>query len=292
MKNQRGVILILTMVMMAVLLATAVSFAVFIISDIRQAGKIDNTVVAYYAADSGIERSLYILRQSDEVDWVNTGATPTLFDVIGTSGINMDNGAGWNISNSTDYEQRFFRSRLKSGQAVKAYFLNRTTASSISINWSKSSDQPGARLQTIFTQLTPQSYEDDGQTIVVYNTDKNVIKINNNSPNDCEQFADSGIDGNNSGNNPPYDYVVEIRALGTAGSGNNFVVDDLRILAYDTDDCSGDPNIEAITNITLSSVGEFNGTRQEIVAHIPPRDPISGLLGFVLFSEEDITKSE
>ena len=54
--NQDGIILILALMIMAILLSTALGFGVFILSDLRQAKEIDDSVIAYYAADAGEKR--------------------------------------------------------------------------------------------------------------------------------------------------------------------------------------------------------------------------------------------
>lgn len=275
--DERGVILVLTIMMMAVLFTIAVGFAIFIISDIRQAVQIDNSVLAYYGAEAGLERSLFLFRKS-EIE--NAGALKNIL----SGDISLTNGVKWNIGGSTDFEPNFLRQRLYSGQSVKLYFLNRSTSGlpeRINIDWDKC-DGCATKLQVIFTQLNPQI---DEEGAVIYHSDKNKVK---NIPSDpaCEKFLDEEV-ADNSGSNPPYDYVVEIRSLGTT---NNDFIENLNVLAYDGDSCSGSFNPEAITNITLRSTGSYNRARQEIIAQIPPRDPVSGLLGYVLFSEEDITK--
>ncbi|MEK7653090.1 MAG: hypothetical protein AAB358_01230, partial [Patescibacteria group bacterium] len=279
-KDERGIILVLTIVMMAILFAIAISFAIFVISDIRQAGQIDNSVLAYYGAEAGLERSLFLFRKMDKekiADFLPN-------DKVGE----MANGATWTIEGSTDFEPNFLRQRLFGGQSVKLYFLNRSgglppMSKSIKIDWEKGG-AGGVKIQVIFTQLNPQI---DSDGAVVYYSDENKV---GNIPSDiyCEEFKD--LDVKTGIKNSYYsNYVVEIRALGT--SADDFI-NRLNVLAYDTygtDKCTGNPNTSAISNITIRSEGDYGGARQQIIAQIPPRDPVSGLLGYVLFSEEDIT---
>lgn len=300
MNNEKGIILIITMMIMSVLLSTAVGFGIFIISDIRQASEIDSSVVAYYSAEAGLERSLFLLRKENDAQIINS--TVNLINIESAKNGTMDNNnAIWSIENSYDYESNFFRQRLYGGQSVKLHFLNRDNGNdteSIGIFWYKGRKIDGstsdAKLQIIFTQLEPQI---DGNGVVVYFTDQSPDPLFSDSTLDSPplkqffyNFLDEEVEGCISPNcgSPPYDYVVEIRALGLTSDD---YIDSLSVIAYDGDNGAGNIVGDGIINITLKSSGEYNLAHQEIVAHIPPRDPVSGLLGFVLFGEEDITKS-
>ena len=63
MKNQQGIILVMALSIMAILLSIAIGFAVFIISDINKAKSIDNSIISYYAAESGAERTIFLFRK-------------------------------------------------------------------------------------------------------------------------------------------------------------------------------------------------------------------------------------
>jgi len=105
-------------------------------------------------------------------------------------------------------------------------------------------------------------------------------------------LQDKNIDPANSAPlSPPVDYVAEMTVLGT----NVDFVDQLAVKAYDVDcanliDLNNNIVAEGITNLTLKSRGTYNKSEQTIVAQILPKDPASGILGFVLFSDQDITK--
>ena len=314
--DQRGIVLIVTLIILSVLLSTALGFGIFIFSDIRQAQAIDNSILAYYAADAGLERSLFLFRQND-VQWVGSPEQPgTLLDVLGTADATLKNNAQWNVANSHDYEETFFRQRLNSGQSVKLYFLNRASeprlnqADKIAVEWYKGKKASGVasdvKMQLSFTQLNPELKYDaavDDSPIVVYYTDFSPEQeisdyLVTQSP-QVYSFLDETVpycypEGSGCSRDY-YDYVVEIKALGLdsvseepppeENDGN--YIDSLKVTAYDE---NNQRVIDGITNITIRSVGTYRRAEQEIIANIPPRDPVSGLLGFVLFSEEDITK--
>ncbi|MFH1668286.1 MAG: hypothetical protein ABH884_04690 [Candidatus Komeilibacteria bacterium] len=284
--NQQGIILVISLVIMAILISIAIGFSIFILSDLRQAAEIDNSVIAYYSADSGIERTLYLFRHVDKDRIADLSEDDKSGDVDG------EVGDDWSIEESDDFEPVFFRQRLLNGQSVKLYFLGRkagtNSSKSIKIEWFKGLNSP--RLQVIFTQLTPDI---DSSGALVYYTDINKVEISDTAfegNSVCFDFKDEDLDGVSLSS--PSDYVVELRAIGSGGA----FIDNLSVTAHDETagigDCNeiGSYNPEAITNITIKSVGTHNNASQIVYAQIPPLDPLSNILGFVLFSQEDITK--
>lgn len=61
--SQRGVSLIITFFIMIIILAAVLSLSVILYSEIRVIKNIGNSVVAFYAADSGVEKLLFYDRQ-------------------------------------------------------------------------------------------------------------------------------------------------------------------------------------------------------------------------------------
>ena len=64
--NQKGVSLLLTILIMAALLAIAIGVTRLSLGEIKLIRDIPNSLIAYYAADSGIERALYEERVSED----------------------------------------------------------------------------------------------------------------------------------------------------------------------------------------------------------------------------------
>jgi hypothetical protein len=281
---------------MAILLSIALGFALFIFSDINQAHMIDDSVLAYYGAESGFERTIYLFRKQDKNKIGSFLYSPTdpSSDVKALSRSDMNgtttaSNSKWTIRNSTDYESRVIRQHLKNGQGVKLFFLNRVNSlgeegtngvKSISVEWQKAYP---CHLQVSFTQLRPQL---DAGTLV--NFSDVAVPLLQDSPTTgsifCQAFLDKAKDRSTVWRS---DYAVELKAL---GSGDDYCNDNLKVIGYLNNDCTS-PVTTAITNVTIHSVGKHNKASQEIIAYIPPYDPVSGLLGFVLFSEQDITKS-
>ncbi|MFA6422050.1 MAG: hypothetical protein WCV92_01465 [Candidatus Buchananbacteria bacterium] len=264
-QNKEGVILVLTLIVMSVLMSIAIGFGVVIISDIRQSASIDNSMVAYFAADAGLEKNLFLLRKQDNINSVsNVSTTQSL----------IESSSVWTVASSSDFEATFFRQRIKNGQGVKMFFLGRESGQnltkSVDVYWNKSIDNP-TRMQISFTRLKPEAADN------VFKTDLNEIFITTTTKN-CFDFVDIPSVS---------DYVVEVKALGSADG----FIDNLTVMGYDGKcDETRNYTTTSINNITLISEGKHGNATQRIIAYLPPRTIISNIFSFVLFSEEDITK--
>lgn len=284
-QDKKGVILVFTLIIMSVFLSTAIGFSYFIISDINKARAIDNSIIAYYAADAAMEQSLFLLKKQNLVK-----SLEELKTVRGSGSLSVS-AAKWYILESTDFERSFLRQRLYNGQSVKFFILNRmsgvNSSKSITVEWLKA-PSTSPKLQVSLTQL---AYQQQGDSLVYY-TDTSEVEIadshNNGIGVTCYNLKD--VDFNGNGLSFPADYVAEIKVFG----GESDFVDRLSVRSYNKR-CQEEEylksfNPDGITNLTLKAKGQYQKSNQYIIAHIVPKDPLSGLFGFVLFSEQDITK--
>jgi hypothetical protein len=287
--DQRGVVLVFTLILMAVLLTIALGFSYLVINDINKARAIDDSIIAYYGADAGMEESLYLLRKD------SIASTHPAADLKGLRSeiIQLPQSHGsWDISDSTDFERTILRQRLYSGQGVKFFVLNRAGANltrSIGVEWYRG-DETAPKLEIKLTQLSPQPTELPGGPMVYY-TDTDAVELADSADNGlgptCYELKDLDFSTGLPRSDAPVDYSVTIKVLGELDTD---LVDQLIARAYDTSDCSGSVDTQGLNNLTIYAQGKYNQSEQNIIAQIVPFDPSSGLLGFVLFSQEDITK--
>lgn len=300
--DKRGVILVFTMILMAVLLSTAIGLSFFVISDINQAKAVDDSIIAYYAADAGMERSLYsVIKQGAFESMEELKSDSYLYS---TGEPLLESKASWSIASSTDHEKIFFRQRLYNGQSAKFYVLGRNNAEgnpkSLLVNWEKGKELI-VNLQVSMTQLSPQNKDIDigenEENVLIYYTDTNEVEfsdsLNNGKGSTCYNFKDSLLPNNIE--QQSFDYMVELKALGDTYSD---YIDKISATVYDQD-CNAYSNKEeylkslnpqGISNLTVRAEGFFGKSKQSIIAHLPPRNLASGLFSFVIFSEQDITK--
>lgn len=288
-RDNRGMIIVFTLILLAVFLTAALGFSYFIIGDIGKAKAIDDSVVAYYAADAGMEESLYLMKKLD------LPGTMASLKAARPDGASLASSTGrWDIAGSNDFEKTVLRQRLRNGQSARFFILDRSGANqtkSFTLEWYRSIGT-SAKLQVSLTQLSPQF---QGETLVYY-TDfsqvENADTLSSGNAAKCFDLRDASLGGGTLAT--PSDYSAEFTVLGTDAD----FVDRLLVKAYDKS-CSGlaapadfeaSYNPQGITNLTLKSRGSFGRAAQTIVAHILPKDSVSGLFGFVLFSEEDVAK--
>lgn len=298
--DNSGMILVLTMMMIAVFLSIALGFSVLIISDINKARAIDNSVVAYYAADSGLEESLYLFRKQ------GVTSTDELRSIRPDSQSLSSAQASWNIENSSDYEEYFLRQRLARGRSAKFFILNRQGdegkyVKSIVLEWYRGEAEGNvASLQVSLTQLTPQEDTENTESTLVFYTDQSTIELfDSTKPEDedphffCYDLKDRDLSDQLLAIHP--DYLMEIKVLGSADQDE---VETLTAKAYDiscadivaNDDREESFNPQGINNLTIRSIGSYGQTSQALTAYLPPKGLPSSLVGFVLFSQKDIVK--
>jgi len=83
--SERGVSLIITFFIMIIILTVVLSISVLLYSEIKVIRNMSNSMVSFYAADSGIEKVLFYDRQV-----VPTGAKRGLCSMFDSSGNNPD----------------------------------------------------------------------------------------------------------------------------------------------------------------------------------------------------------
>ena len=62
--DQQGVVLVMSLMILLVMMISVISLAQVIFGEIKMTRNADNSIVAFYAAESGIERGLFLLKFS------------------------------------------------------------------------------------------------------------------------------------------------------------------------------------------------------------------------------------
>lgn len=88
--NQKGVSLLLTLLVMIALLAIAFGVSRLSLGEVKITQDVPKSIVAYYAAEAGVERAIYEKRQND----VNLD--------IGECTVNLDNGSQYGVTVTDD----------------------------------------------------------------------------------------------------------------------------------------------------------------------------------------------
>jgi hypothetical protein len=83
--EKKGISVLYAVFIMSILMAISFGISAILISQIKMLGEIGHSVVAFYAADSGIERAMYAL--------YSQGVSPSFINYLGNVG-----GASYSVS--------------------------------------------------------------------------------------------------------------------------------------------------------------------------------------------------
>jgi len=261
--NQNGAAILLAILVMSTILTAALATSKLVVNEVMQSGQIDHSTVAFYAAESGLEKGLFQVRQKE----------------LGASDLDQehnvfDNNASYLLS-AEDTEDVLYTS-LGLGESYQVDFFDPYSLNdlinpikAIGITW------PAGE----WLEIKWVSWSTSG-------TIGNPIS---------RRMAGTGAEqyfqllDNNA-------YLYSVRLVASPGP-----VSDIVIKAYnDVDPAANcqplaDCQVPVPARISLTSAGRYPAygkepAEQRISVTMPQRSPLSGLYDFVLYSEESIVK--
>lgn len=285
-KQQSGMVIVLAILIIAAVLATAVAFGNLIVREIRQTRLIDQSMQAYYFAESGSERALHQVR-------IREGLIDcSILDVAGPETCN-NNGrcdkdntvpcvsrsggtlGSWTIDPKKEPETKVFLSEGQSFQ-VDLFDFNQTSDSGIN-SIEVDSTLGGLFLLGELTNLSnvlniPGNCSAPSQEPVI----KGFVSLSGNDPAQIGGFAGKSILEECS-----YIFRLNYPAFndGTINST------ELTIRVYNQSD-----QVDIPSRLIIDTEATFGDSFQTISVRTPIRPPLSGLYDFVLFSEEALIK--
>ncbi len=263
-KKNHGAALLLAMLVMAGVLTVSVATSKLVINEVVQSYQLDKAMVAFYAAESGIERSLFQARQKD-------------FDAAGFNalGKTLPNQAAYQLI-AKDNEEILYISSLKADDSYQVdlfepHSLNvlENPIKAVSLSW-----QGNGWLEAKWTPWTSLGDLDNPQGL--------------NIPQTFEPYFIPLYDSNA--------YLYRLRIIARVNDASS-----LEIKAYnrvDPANCEPSPDaclVNIPARVSIKSLGEYpkdssQAARQAILVTMPERSPLSGLYDYVLYSEEEIKK--
>jgi len=293
--NQSGMVLVLAILIIAAVVAAAVIFNNLIIREIQRSRLIDQSMQAYYLAESGAERALNQIRRREAIsdcDLVDAGACANngycndsdpanSIPCVNEDEQTLNQGSlrvrsGWEVAASTIQETSVF---LRKGESFQIDLFNPYQTFGSNINEiGISSDRTNLELYAEFTNLT---------------------KI-------------LGVGGTACADEPPvFKGRFETDANGLAGISNlsgetlltdcsyafrlNYPIDNFEgesLIAITVHNKDTGEQLDIPSRLIIDSGATFGKSRQEVRVRTPMRPPVSGLYDFVLFSEREIRKLE
>jgi hypothetical protein len=287
-KNERGVVLLLALLLIAAITATGVGFSLLIIGELKASSNIDNSIVAYYAAQNGVEHALLEVKDGR----ANSTLDETINGTTGVGGIVRMEGsllplgvaATWDTRQSTTSEDIILASVPKN-KTVELDLLNpddpaeASAVESVKFEWSDSCEgiswlEIGYVYWTPGTQI---SWPTDSQ--MVY---KNIAACERGSGHygrPCDPYIANYF----SATSPEKVYRLRIKAL-------DCDVENLSITAYDTDNAPTGDEIPIPSRVNIKSIGTYANSRIALTVSTPWLPSILGLFDYAIFSEENLDK--
>lgn len=281
-RDRRGIVMLLSLLVLSAITAVAVSMAVIIIKDVNSASNVDHAIQAYYAAESGIEKGLSLVKQgrydqdtlAEMVAQFPAPPDPPLSD-------NLENSAAWQLTAATN--EAYTISYLKKNQSLVLDLYDPTwpnpdAGGFESFTVEALDAQPEANPAWLEISYFPWEITGSGLLWNDLKVQKRLLSISETAPNTPTIFDLL----------PNEYYRIRVKALFDD-------IKNVRVSAYDEDDPSAcDPAYsctKAIPNrVLISALGSSGANQARLTASVPWQVPVSGIFDYVLFSEQPLDK--
>lgn len=264
--NQSGVVLIMSLMILMVMVISVIALSRVIVGEVKMTRNSDNSIVAFYAAETGVEKALYYLK---------LGRQATDFaDFLALEGdeIFIDNERNYSFIQSTTTSAYFEAFDIATSSPATAQIIlpsgvipttdDPSLSTYYDITWKIDNCSPthsSDRLEVSVTSMYKES-------IIKSDTKQFIYTCGCNSSNTCEAIASENIDANKF-------YYFTFRPL-------DDTVSDLTMTPEKK--YPGEANIEVVGNYRQSS--------HTINVKVNTVAPASNIFSYVLFSDDELSK--
>lgn len=238
MKDQRGVLLLLALVITSIIVAAGLVLGTVIIRDVRLSTISDKGVIALYASETAAEDAIYHMFKLGE----DASTLPT-------SG-SLASGGSWTRESKTT-DRRFVFDTLPRAATGEINIYNTANLNqaagveSFSISWTSGST------------MTVDIFEWDGTNLTSVGS---------------SQYVCTGLPCDSIVVNTP----VSSRAYQVLVTADNQTITDLIVSMFQNDGGAGDP-VQVEIPVTVVATGEYQGARQAVQLRVPEPAPWGGV---------------
>ncbi|MFH1226194.1 MAG: hypothetical protein V1684_02845 [bacterium] len=263
--DNRGTVLLVTLLIIFSIVATTVGMAFIVINEIQQSRDVDYSVIAYYAAEAGVEQGLFLLRKS--------GMAIHDLEIGESERVILDNGASWVRPVENGEPQIFGAIERDATLSVDLY-----DADSLS-------EDPE------IGSIKIDGYDDTAwlETTLVEWPVGSGLTWGNQLQQTVYKSIHSFVPGEDiCVTNPPqtgYAYRLRIKAL------YDDVEDPLIVTVWGDDQCSTG-NKDILGRIVITGIGSYSHSLQAVKVSLPRYSPLSSVFDYIVFSEESLSKSD
>ncbi|MBI5465695.1 MAG: hypothetical protein HY974_00185 [Candidatus Kerfeldbacteria bacterium] len=260
-----GVVLLLSLLVLATMLTTSLTVGALVVRELKTTGTSDRGLIAYYAAESGLEQGLYLLRQERpaHADIITTLDKPYASKVTLLDGSLLNKAYWWRSSLLSEAQLNL---TLKANEVVQldlfdptASLSNTASVNGLEFNW----DAPSGGAEWL--EVSWSGWK---------NTNPPTLGVGR------QLFSSStvkpvtmALDTVNYTN-----FRVRLRALFADVPG--LVVKARNSVGY----------VDLPARITITAVGELSDARQALAVIVPEFAPQASAFDFTIFSECPIVK--
>jgi len=276
-KKQNGSVLVFAVLLMFFAAATAITLSIVLFDEIRAAQNVDQSLKAYYAAESGIEQSLdYIILERQDKSAI---LEDTLTVVRGYSATFTDQ-ASYEIDSTETVSQATelkFDLNIQASQQLDLFNPDDQSVDlgidSIALDWKQDcpADGDNSRVEVTLIQWVPGAWFDPDSNPPIY---KNIYTCGSEVP--VEDYDCRAIEVSPS---PGYNYRLRVKSL-------DCNLPQVQAQLYD----NADSRINLFGQAVVKSIGSYGRSRQALEARLPWSLPLTGLADYVIFSQEDLVK--
>lgn len=267
--NQSGVVLIMSLMILLVMIISVIALSRVIVGEVKMTRNSDNSIVAFYAAESGIEKALYYLKLGRE----NTNFS----DFIALEGTEsfMDNERNFSFTAATTTSDYFEAFDISTSSPATAQIilpgglvptgLEAQLSSSYNIKWSIDDCLAGGhasdRLEVSATSLYKESS-------ILKSDTQQVTGVCG-----CEGGGDTCVEIDNSSITADKFYYFTFRPL-------NNTVTYLKLT----------PDNKYPSEANIEVVGNYRQSSHTINVKVNTVAPASNIFSYVLFSDDELSK--
>jgi len=281
-KRKEGMALVMSLLILSLIMTSVLAMAKIIISEIRMSVNTGNSVASFYAAESGIEKSLYRLkyaRQNSDYD---------AFSSLEGSHEEINSNLSFDITQATTSTVQFIAYNLTTSTPAQVSIMDplgyiegginwgalESTAYGYNISWNIDKCFPDHASDRL--EITTTAFENIAGSGVSYfnsNTDKQVLI--------CSCAYDTSVCNNTVSfyNLPDTKYYnISFRPL----DGN------VSKLIFNLTENGTDIGI--LSEASIIADGNYHNSRYRLKANISSIAPVDNIFNYVIFSEQAISK--
>lgn len=271
--KRNGNVLLLSLLIMSGVLVVGASLGTISILNLRQARVIDDSILAFGAAESGAEQTLYQIRRvGTPSSALNSSGSHASSPAL--SGVPMGNGSSWTRT-LTASETTVFTS-IPKDQSYEVVLWNPESPASAmgieSLTFAWDDDCGGTSgLEVLATGWDPSAVGGFNPNIT-FHGDSTALTFLKVTPN----VIDNDFTASRA-------YRVRLRA-------KTCDVSNLAITAYSADNAGGS-QVPIPSRLSVQSTGTYGTARQAMELRLPRLQPLSGAFDFVIFSQCSLLKN-